>query len=197
MIEFPCPEPIAKMTLSKDKWTCNSCDQELVEVNPFDEKPTGRCVISSQPLQFKYSIKKFALALLLGFGASVFVFENAAFAFEIQEAKVLLLSDSIITTDSLTISVRLKGKNNQHIANGSVIATLPNGKELHFQENFRGDFSLVIPQYCEGKKITITAYMGENTQSKKIKVPIGETIKPLVFKFRKVNFVKSRNPGFL
>jgi len=177
-IEFPCPEPIEEMTPVKGGHHCKSCNQKIYDVTDMSESQIevlkqnvpNLCVSYEEQEDVVtpklFSIRRFALAVLVVFGTGMFSFTNAQLSEEIGNVKTAILSPGASDSTTVELSVLVMYRN-KHSISAFVEAVLPNGKVI-ISHKEHGAHVLEIPTYCIGKELTINVSNDGKTKSKKL-----------------------------
>ncbi len=179
-IEFPCPESISEMTPVAGGHHCKSCDQKIYDVTDMSESQIEalkqyepNLCVSYEELEDEvapklFSIRKFALAVLVVFGTGMFSFTNAQLHDEIGNVKTAILSPEEASDSTTTVELSiLVMYRNKHSISASVDVVLPNGKVIMSHKK-HGAHVLKIPTYCIGKQLTINVSNDGKTKSKKL-----------------------------
>lgn len=164
-IEFPCPEKVSNMIPVVGGYNCSTCDKKVsvIDSNAQSVDPNGCYLIESSDssvLNLKYSIRKFALASMLVFGAGIFSFADAQVenALDNINKNVVLIKKTNKSIGLLSIYV----ENGQgHFLNADVKVFLPNGKEVLVESNDNFEFIYEVPLFCKGKELEVAvSYRG-------------------------------------
>ncbi|MCB9196980.1 MAG: hypothetical protein H6600_00830 [Flavobacteriales bacterium] len=173
-IEFPCPVKFENLSTTANGHFCSSCNKEVIDLDkfPFTENlkelvDNNACVSSSERLEIHtgFSIRKFALGLLLVFGSSLFVISEAQLADSLNELKGALLNDSI----NNRLDVRIVNQQEIELYVGvEVYVILPNGQKLNPNLNNGDQIIFSIPDYSINKEIYVVAIRRGVKKSKRI-----------------------------
>ncbi|MCB9189207.1 MAG: hypothetical protein H6599_07970 [Flavobacteriales bacterium] len=193
-IEFPCPVALDEMSPIENGSFCTHCSREVIntdgmsteEVKKLARNNSGLCVSSSssQVLDLSYSIRKFALSVLIIFGSSLFKFADAQLKKEIDSVQNELTQEVSIGR----IQVILVDQHGDVIeTRGEVQIELPNGKLLNPERTEDHTFWVEMPAYVKNKTIVITAeYMGRRKTRTLVVSGLGEAIaEEISFKVKK------------
>lgn len=163
-IDFPCPVPENELISTERGDFCTHCAKEVVnidgmshnEVDTLMGSSQGICISTSDAkmLNLKYSIRKFALSLLIVFGGTLFKFADAQVEKNINtiswvqptDASIGLMQIVIVNQDEDTLYSGVK-----------LEVELPNGKSLEPNLSDDGTFWVELPAYAKGKSVTIVA----------------------------------------
>lgn len=203
-IDFPCPVLESELISTKKGDFCTHCSKEVVNIDDMSrnevyslmQSSQGICVSTSNAkiLNLKYSIRKFALSLLIVFGGSLFKFADAQVEESIHaisltqpaEASIGLMQIVIVNQeeDTLYSGVKLE-------------VELPNGKLLEPNLADDGTYWVELPAYTKGKTITILANRWGKKKIRTVYVShVGEAITERIkFKVKKPKRLSGRLMG--
>jgi hypothetical protein len=205
LIDFPCPENANNMTTTSAGAYCNSCEKEVVDVSSYSPSELKALLSTNKnqcvsyysdlaiPRNSRFSIRQFALALLLTFGSSLFTISNAQVKENLQEISTELLnSDSLKTGGFLHITCEsIDGRS----VYTSITLILPNGREEQLKINSNGTYHFELPAYVAGKDILIIAKGRKNTKRQTINIPNDLSPEEVFFIFTNKNVTKFRTMG--
>jgi len=201
-IEFPCPESITEMTPVKGGRHCKSCYQKIYDVTDMSESQIevlkqnvpNLCVsyeVQEDVVTPKlFSIRKFALAVLVVFGTGMFSFTNAQLSDEIGNVKEQLLNSKEQKLPEFNLKVRIYNQFDETIK-GQVSIVLPNGKRLISFRSEEGFYYFLIPEYCKDKTIVVELISGKKKKNKKLKNFAPDELKEVEIKL-KTHYSKKR-----
>ncbi len=164
MINFPCPKSVAAMTSLEGGYHCGSCNKKVTDLTHLSEvellkwksENATSCVVINETQQVgeRSSLARFALALLMVAGSSLFTFSNAQVTTKIEE-----VNGQVIKSHNPSIGILQVKLVNQYDRPtwGNVWVQLPNGKELELFELEEGKYYVEIPVYCKGKELVVYA----------------------------------------
>ncbi|MCB9195057.1 MAG: carboxypeptidase regulatory-like domain-containing protein [Flavobacteriales bacterium] len=177
----PCIEKLSDMDSVEGGRFCHSCSKTIVDLTAksndeimaiYEENRGELCgivkVAQLQENRYYHPLKRFALALIIVFGTSLFVFANQDGFISFQKGVYAQLDQSDVK-HSLTGFVY--GVNGPLVA--AEISCEVNGQVYTTQTDVRGEFLLGLPE-VDVKGITVViAHAGYETAYKLIEVKVG------------------------
>lgn len=203
-IDFPCPASSSELTPTEKGDYCSYCDKEVVDIDRLStaelenlDMSSGEvCVSTSNPnvISSTYSIRKFALSLLIVFGGALFRFADAQIEDKINsmqveksmEASIAMMQVVFVDQDGDTLSTSV-----------DVTVELPNGKELKPILAEDDTYWVELPAYVKGKSITIKADRFGKTKTRTVYVySVGENlVEEIRFKVKRMKYKGPRYMG--
>lgn len=196
-IDFPCPASPKELIPTEAGSYCTHCSKEVInidgmsadEVMDLMREEGSLCVSTSnaQAINRGYSLRKFALSLLIVFGGSLFTSLSA-------QVESTISSIAIEKPQAASIGILQVSFVDQH---DNVLSTsvdvqieLPNGKIIEPTLSDDDFYYIELPAYVKGKSVTIIARRGDKKKVRTIYVSglaqdLSEEIK---FKTKKIKY---------
>ncbi len=196
-IEFPCPVSPSELSPTAQGMLCLHCAKEVIdvdglsaeEVKALAESKGSICVSTSDPtvVNFSYSLRKFALSLLIVFGSSLFTFADAQLADKVGSVKIEKPIEASIALMQISFVDQKGGTLSSSV---DVAVELPNGKVIAPVLKDDGTFWLEIPAYCKGKQVLIVADRFGKKKYRSVYISgLGQEIyEEIKFKIKKIHY---------
>lgn len=172
----PCVEKLSEMESVENGKFCNSCGKTVIdltgksdqEIRWLYEQNNGELcgIVGESQLQenrYYHPLKRFALALIIVFGTSLFVFANRDGFISFQQKAMTQMSDT-------NVKHELKGfvYGDAGALVGAEIFCELDGQQFIAQTDMRGEFILKLPDTELNEVILNISYAGYESQTKHI-----------------------------
>jgi hypothetical protein len=179
----PCIESLKDMKPVEGGRYCASCAKTIVDLTNksnqeirtlYDEHNGKLCgIVMPNQLQenkFYHPLKRFALALMIVFGTSLFVFANAHGFNQFQKKAIAHLKG-----DEVNLTVKGFVFSDQNPLVGAGVVAKVDGKDYIAFTDINGEFQLSLPEVTTGEVTLIISHAGYKTVTKDLEVKDGMT----------------------
>lgn len=157
IITNPCDKSRKDLShLEKNVFHCSSCDHTVTDISNLEDVDYfdyhGKCIIARQEqlddMKFVHPFKRFAVAVFLVFGSSLFIIPETYGQIEKEDKVVHYKVYGVITG-------KVVGKKNRSLSSVKVTVVLADGTIYTTTTEYDGTFSLEIPRKHTGSKVEI------------------------------------------
>ncbi|CAG5085419.1 hypothetical protein [Parvicella tangerina] len=163
-IEFPCPVTRQELSPSSNGLFCSFCSKEVLSIDGIEPDKVKKLIAENDEVCISTvkrnvihsgpSLRKFALSLLIVFGASLFRFADAQLLDRINSVK---MSDSAVCKKRMLEIICVDQNVDTISSSVEVVLEMPNGKELKPLLEEDNTYLFEVPAFVVGKSIVIHA----------------------------------------